>query len=205
MSSPHCHIGFVLHAIVPLYGMKFDMLAYDAGHRAAQSKKRHCRALGRYNRSDIDLPGGQIASMVDKPVTAFRILYAAAVCQTANGSLRSVLIGLSNVISGSVVPADRTGYGGLPAPFPAVCHRCAADRPLTGLPRRTDQVRRTAIRTLARPLRSAVKGSLLAEASFCFNIGVLRRVFRSFLHDESSIQRGVCTLSCRTAMPAFIV
>lgn len=121
-------IGFVLHAIVPaFFGMKFDtVLAFMMLAIVLHPNRKNVLIAGLLAGIMAALtstfPGGQIANMVDKPVTAFSVFFMLQLfAKLQNETLRSVLIGfIGTVISGSLFLLTALVMVGLPAPFPAL-------------------------------------------------------------------------------------
>ena len=121
-------IGFVLHAIVPaIFGMKFDtvlafMMLAILLHPNKQNVLIAGLLAGIVTAMTSTFPGGQIANLVDKPVTAFSVyLMILLFAGIRSHTVKHVLIGIiGTVISGSIFLLTARVIIGLPAPFPAL-------------------------------------------------------------------------------------
>lgn len=121
-------IGFVMHAIVPaFFGMKFDtVLAFMMLAIVLHPNKQNVLIAGLLAGIMAALtstfPGGQIANMVDKPVTAFSVLLMLQLLATIKSdTVKSVMIGvIGTLISGTLFLLTALVLIGLPAPFPAL-------------------------------------------------------------------------------------
>ncbi len=121
-------IGFVLHAIVPAFaGMKFDpVLAFMILAIFLHPNRKNVLIAGLLagflSAMASTFPGGQIANIIDKPITAFAVyLLFKGTAKLPSDTLRTVLIGfIGTVISGTVFLLTALLVVGLPAPFSAL-------------------------------------------------------------------------------------
>lgn len=116
-------IGAVLHAIVPpiFFGVKPDMLLSMMFLGIFLFPKPKyvlllSLATGIMSALTTGAPGGQIANMIDKPITAFIILAIfLAVKNRLNGNVTApVLAGVGTLISGSIFLAVISIIAGIP-------------------------------------------------------------------------------------------
>ena len=116
-------IGAVLHAIVPpiFFGVKPDMLLSMMFLGIFLFPKPKyvlllSLATGIMSALTTGAPGGQIANMIDKPITAFIILAIfLAVKNRLNGNVTApILAGVGTLISGSIFLAVISIIAGIP-------------------------------------------------------------------------------------------
>ncbi|MCM3739571.1 tryptophan transporter [Oceanobacillus luteolus] len=116
-------IGAVLHAIVPpiFFGVKPDMLLSMMFLGIFLFPKPKyvlllSLATGIMSALTTGAPGGQIANMIDKPITAFIILgIFLAVKNRLNGNVTApILAGVGTLISGSIFLAVISIIAGIP-------------------------------------------------------------------------------------------
>ncbi|HHW39298.1 MAG TPA: tryptophan transporter [Bacillales bacterium] len=116
-------IGTVLHAVVPpiFFGMKPDMLLtmMFLGIVFFPEKKNVfilAIATGIVSALTTGFPGGQVANMIDKPITAFLFFALFLVVRKFNQSLVAiaVLTAIGTIISGSVFLGSAAILFGLP-------------------------------------------------------------------------------------------
>lgn len=116
-------IGAVLHAVMPpiLFGMKPDMLLtmMFLGIMLFPEKKNVfilALATGVISALTTNFPGGQVANMIDKPITAFLFFALFLIVKKINVSVvsASVLTAIGTIISGSVFLGSALLLFGLP-------------------------------------------------------------------------------------------
>lgn len=116
-------IGAVLHAVIPPFflGMKPDMLLtmMFLGILLFPEKKSVlvlAIATGIVSALTTGFPGGQVANMIDKPVTAFAFLGLFLVVKKLNNSTisASILTAIGTIISGTVFLLSALVLFGLP-------------------------------------------------------------------------------------------
>ncbi|MGM7700160.1 tryptophan transporter [Pseudalkalibacillus sp. Hm43] len=122
-------VGLVLHAIIPgiLGAMKIDMLLtmmFLAIILFPNKKSVAVTALatGVISALTTTFPGGQLANLIDKPITAFVVfgLYLTLKKYHGNVVLVSFLTAVGTVISGAIFLGAAAIITGLPAPFAAL-------------------------------------------------------------------------------------
>ncbi|MGP4082269.1 tryptophan transporter [Pseudalkalibacillus sp. R45] len=122
-------VGFVLHAVIPgiLGSMKIDMLLtmmFLAIILFPDKKSVGVTALatGVISALTTSFPGGQLANLIDKPVTAFIIfaLYIGLKKYQGNVILAASLTAVGTLISGVIFLSAAAILTSLPAPFIAL-------------------------------------------------------------------------------------
>lgn len=119
-------IGTVLHAVMPplFFGMKPDMLLtmMFLGILLYPTRKEVlvlAIATGIVSALTTSFPGGQIANMIDKPVTAFVFLGLLTILRVTQPSIlsASVLTAVGTLVSGTVFLSTALVFFGLPQTF----------------------------------------------------------------------------------------
>lgn len=121
-------IGFVLHAITPaFFGMKFDLLlAFMILAIMMNPSFKNCITTGLLGgiltAATTTFPGGQVANLVDKVITALVLfLLLQALQKMANSAIKATLVGfIGTLVSGSTFLLTALFVAGLPAPFPTL-------------------------------------------------------------------------------------
>ncbi|WP_257349429.1 tryptophan transporter [Pseudalkalibacillus decolorationis] len=122
-------VGFVLHAVIPgiLGAMKLDMLLtmmFLAIFLFPEKKTVAVTALstGVISALTTSFPGGQIANIIDKPITAFIVLGLFLVMKKFQGNvaLAASLTAIGTIFSGTIFLLSAAVLTGLPAPFTAL-------------------------------------------------------------------------------------
>ncbi|WP_408009507.1 tryptophan transporter [Pseudalkalibacillus sp. A8] len=122
-------VGFVLHAVIPgiLGAMKIDMLLtmmFLAIILFPDKKSVGVTALttGVISALTTSFPGGQLANLIDKPITAFIIfaLYMSFKKFHGNVILAASLTAVGTLISGAIFLSAAAIMTSLPAPFIAL-------------------------------------------------------------------------------------
>lgn len=118
-------IGFVLHSIVPAFaGMKFDtvlafMMLAILLHPNRQNVLIAGLLAGIVAAMTSTFPGGQIANLVDKPITAFAVFFLLQLLAgVKSDTVKLVITGVvGTLISGTLFLVTALVVIGLPAPF----------------------------------------------------------------------------------------
>lgn len=121
-------IGFVLHAVIPaFFGMKFDMLlAFMLLAMLLNPQKENAMAAGLLGgiltAATTTFPGGQIANLVDKLITAAVVyILIHALVSLKNTTLKTIVVGfVGTLVSGTTFLLTALFVAGLPAPFSAL-------------------------------------------------------------------------------------
>ncbi|WP_221568848.1 tryptophan transporter [Alkalihalobacillus sp. TS-13] len=122
-------VGFVLHAVIPgiLGSMKIDMLLtmmFLAIILFPDKKSVGVTALatGVISALTTSFPGGQLANLIDKPVTAFVIFALYMSLKKYHGTviLAASLTAVGTLISGAIFLSAAAILTSLPAPFIAL-------------------------------------------------------------------------------------
>ncbi|WLD95332.1 tryptophan transporter [Alkalihalobacillus sp. AL-G] len=122
-------VGFVLHAVIPgiLGGMKPDMLLsmmFLAIFLFPEKKTVAVTALatGVISALTTNFPGGQIANLIDKPITAFIVLGLFLALRRFQGNVvyAAILAAVGTILSGTLFLLSAAIIVGLPLTFTAL-------------------------------------------------------------------------------------
>ena len=122
-------LGFIFHYIIPGFflGMKpdflfFFMVTYILIYPNIKNALAIGVAMGIMSAISTSFPGGQVANMIDKPITALFTLYAYRYLLNGGAVKKAVLYFLATVVSGSLFLGVAMLLVGLPggAPFSAM-------------------------------------------------------------------------------------
>ncbi|MCF6136181.1 tryptophan transporter [Pseudalkalibacillus berkeleyi] len=122
-------VGLVLHAVIPgiLGAMKFDMLLtmmFLAIILFPNIKSVAVTALatGVISALTTTFPGGQLANMIDKPITAIIVFGLYSLLKKYHGhvALVATITAIGTLISGTIFLTSAAVITGLPAPFVAL-------------------------------------------------------------------------------------
>ena len=122
-------LGFIFHYIIPgfFFGMKpdfllFFMVTYILIYPNIINALAIGVAMGIMSAISTSFPGGQVANMIDKPITALFTLYAYRYLLNGGAIKKAVLYFLATIVSGSVFLGVAMILVGLPggAPFSAM-------------------------------------------------------------------------------------
>lgn len=122
-------LGFIFHYVIPgfFFGMKpdfllFFMVTYILIYPNIKNALAIGVAMGIMSAISTSFPGGQVANMIDKPITALLTLYAYRYLLNGGAVKKAVLYFLATVVSGSLFLGVAMLLVGLPggAPFSAM-------------------------------------------------------------------------------------
>lgn len=122
-------LGFIFHYIIPgfFFGMKpdfllFFMVTYILIYPNIKNALAIGVAMGIMSAISTSFPGGQVANMIDKPITALFTLCAYRYLLNGGAVKKAVLYFLATVVSGSLFLGVAMLLVGLPggAPFSAM-------------------------------------------------------------------------------------
>lgn len=122
-------LGFIFHYVIPgfFFGMKpdfllFFMVTYILIYPNIKNALAIGVAMGIMSAISTSFPGGQVANMIDKPITAIFTLYAYRYLLNGGAVKKAVLYFLATVVSGSLFLGVAMLLVGLPggAPFSAM-------------------------------------------------------------------------------------
>lgn len=122
-------LGFIFHYIIPgfFFGMKpdfmlFFMVTYIIIYPNVKNALAIGVAMGIMSAISTSFPGGQVANMIDKPITALFTLYAYRYLLNSGAIKKAILYFLATVVSGSAFLGVAMMIAGLPdgAPFSAM-------------------------------------------------------------------------------------
>lgn len=122
-------LGFIFHYIIPgfFFGMKpdfllFFMVTYILIYPNIKNALAIGVAMGIMSAISTSFPGGQVANMIDKPITALFTLYVYRYLLNGGAVKKAVLYFLATVVSGSLFLGVAMLLVGLPggAPFSAM-------------------------------------------------------------------------------------